>query len=196
MPIQVAPTADVDHSASIGEGSRVWELAQVREDATLGSDCILGRGAYIDAGVVLGDAVKVQNYALVYAPARIGDGAFIGPAAVLTNDRNPRSVDEHGAAKTATDWHAEGVTVGAGAAIGARSVVLAGVRIGDWAMVGAGAVVTRDIPAFGLAVGCPATVVGWVGHAGVRLEPIDDGRLRCPSTGRLYRRIDNELEPE
>jgi virginiamycin A acetyltransferase len=43
--------------------------------------------------------------------------------------------------------------------IGAKSVVRAGVRIGDGAVVGAGAVVTRDIPPYAIAVGSPARVV-------------------------------------
>jgi hypothetical protein len=39
--------------------------------------------------VVIGDRVKLQNYALVYEPARLEDGVFIGPAVVLTNDLYP-----------------------------------------------------------------------------------------------------------
>jgi UDP-3-O-[3-hydroxymyristoyl] glucosamine N-acyltransferase len=136
------PSADVDDRAEIGSGSSVWHLAQVREEAVLGRDCVIGRGAYIGTGVKLGDNVKVQNYALVYEPAEVGDGAFIGPAAVFTNDHRPRSVDPDGKQKRGGDWHAVGVTVGEGASIGARAVCVAPVRIGRWAMVGAGAVVT------------------------------------------------------
>src|SRR6266849_5423719 len=95
----VADTADVDDSAAIGAGTHIWHLAQVREDATVGSGCIIGRGAYVGPGVVIGDNVKLQNYALVYEPARLEDGVFIGPAAVLTNDLYPRSVDLSGKLK-------------------------------------------------------------------------------------------------
>ena len=48
----------------------------------MGQNCIIGRGAYIGSGVVMGDNCKVQNYALVYEPATLGDGVFIGPAVV------------------------------------------------------------------------------------------------------------------
>ncbi len=112
--VRIAASADVDERATIGSGSSVWHLAQVREQAVLGRECVIGRGAYIGTGVKLGDNVKVQNYALVYEPAEVGDGAFIGPAAVFTNDHRPRSVDPDGKQKRAGDWHAVGVTVGEG----------------------------------------------------------------------------------
>src|SRR5689334_1967034 len=97
-------TADVADSAQIGKGSRIWQLVQVGENAVIGCGCILGRGAYIGPGVRIGDYVKIQNYALVYQPARLEDGVFVGPAAVLTNDLNPRAVDIHGRPKAAGDW--------------------------------------------------------------------------------------------
>jgi serine acetyltransferase len=191
--VRVAATADVDASAKIGAGSTIWHLAQVREEAVLGRGCVIGRGAYIGTGVRLGENVKVQNYALVYEPAEVGDGAFIGPAAVFTNDHRPRSVDPDGTLKRAGDWQPVGVTVGEGASIGARAVCVAPVRIGRWAMVGAGAVVTADVPDFALVVGVPARRLGWVGRAGERLEPVGDGRWRCPATGETYQETDGTI---
>jgi UDP-2-acetamido-3-amino-2,3-dideoxy-glucuronate N-acetyltransferase len=41
----IAETADVSERARLGEGTKIWHLAQVREDAVLGADCIVGRGA-------------------------------------------------------------------------------------------------------------------------------------------------------
>ena len=183
----VAATADVDASAVIGAGTRIWHLAQVREDARLGTGCIIGRGAYVGPGVVIGDNVKLQNYALVYEPATLEDGVFIGPAAVLANDMFPRSVDVSGKLKRAEDWHATGVLVKEGASIGARVVVVPGRVIGRYALVAAGAVVTRDVPDFALVAGVPARRIGWVGRAGERLVEESDGRWRCPRTGERYR---------
>jgi UDP-2-acetamido-3-amino-2,3-dideoxy-glucuronate N-acetyltransferase len=182
----VQTTADVDGSAVLGTGTTVWHLAQVRENARLGSECIVGRGAYIGPGVVIGDRVKLQNYALVYEPARLEDSVFIGPAAVLTNDQFPRSIGVGGNLKRSEDWDANGVIVKEGGSIGARAVILPGCVIGRWAMVGAGAVVTHDVPDFALVVGVPARCVGWVGRAGVRLVETDDGGWRCPQTGERY----------
>ena len=189
----IQSTADVDDSAELGAGTTVWHLAQIREHARLGRDCIVGRGAYVGPGVVIGDNVKLQNYALVYEPARLEDNVFIGPAVVLTNDLYPRSVDVSGTLKRPADWDALGVVVHEGASLGARAVVVAGHSIGRWALVAAGAVVTRDVPDFALVAGTPARRIGWVGHAGVRLEPSGDSRWRCPQTGRSYTERDGVL---
>ena len=183
---RVEPTADVHGSASLGAGTRVWHLAQIREGARLGNECIVGRGAYVGPGVIIGDKVKLQNYALIYEPARLEDGVFVGPAAVLTNDVFPRSVDVEGRLKRPADWEACGVIVREGASLGACSVIVAGCEVGRWAMVAAGAVVTRDVPDFALVVGTPARRVGWVGQAGVRLKEAGDGCWQCPLTGRRY----------
>jgi UDP-2-acetamido-3-amino-2,3-dideoxy-glucuronate N-acetyltransferase len=185
LMLRIADTADVDPTAEIGVGSAIWHGATIREHAHLGRECIIGRGAYIDDGVVLGDRVKVQNLALIYAPAILEDGVFIGPAVVLTNDRYPRSVSPSGTLKRADDWLAEGVVVREGAAIGARVVVVAGVTIGRYALVAAGAVVSRDVPDFGLVRGVPARQAGWVGRAGVPLTK-DGSAWHCPRTGESY----------
>ncbi|SDT55214.1 acyltransferase [Actinoplanes derwentensis] len=182
----IASTADVDEKAVIGAGTRIWHLAQVREDATVGRNCTVGRGAYIGPGVVLGDNCKLQNGALVYEPARLADGVFVGPAAVLTNDEYPRAVTPDGRLKTGDDWTAVGVTVGEGAAIGARAVCVAPVTVGRWALVAAGAVVTKDVPDFALVVGVPARRVGWVGRAGRPLIATTATIWVCPATAAVY----------
>src|SRR3954451_19199824 len=190
---KIMASADVDESAVIGEGSSVWHLAQVREGARIGSGCVLGRGCYVGTGVQVGDNVKIQNYALVYEPARLEDGVFIGPAVVLTNDVYPRAVTPTGALKSADDWTADGVVVREGAAVGARAVVVACVTIGRWSVVGAGAVVTRDVPDFALVVGVPARRTGWVGRAGQPLVADGDGGWRCPRTDARYLEADGTL---
>ena len=188
----VHESADVADGLEMGDGSKVWHLAQVREGARLGSNCIIGRGAYIGAGVTLGDNCKVQNYALVYEPAVVEDEVFIGPAVVFTNDHCPRAIAPDGTLKTGDDWEPVGVTVRRRASIGARAVRVAPVTIGRWALVAAGAVVTTDVPDFALVAGVPARRIRWVGRAGVPLEPDGDG-WTCPQTGEPYVETDGLL---
>ncbi|MFM9877862.1 MAG: acyltransferase [Rhodoglobus sp.] len=190
----VHDTADVAESASIGAGSKVWHYAQVRENATLGVNCIVGRGAYIGTGVQMGDNCKVQNYALVYEPATLARGVFIGPAVVLTNDHFPRAINADGSQKSADDWAPVGVDIREGASIGANSTCIAPVVIGRWALVGAGSVVVKDVPDFALVVGSPARRIGWVGTAGHPLREDSPGNWVCPVTGARYQQTGpNEL---
>jgi acetyltransferase-like isoleucine patch superfamily enzyme len=191
--IFVATDALVGERVVLGPGTRIWNLVQVREDATIGENSIVGRGAYIGRGVVLGANCKVQNDALIYEPAVLGDGVFIGPAAVLTNDLFPRAINPHGDLKEPADWNPVGVVIEAGASIGARAVCVAPLRVGEWAMVAAGAVVTHDVKPFSLVMGVPARHAGWVGRAGVPLVGAS-GSYRCPATGEKYQEVNENLE--
>jgi UDP-2-acetamido-3-amino-2,3-dideoxy-glucuronate N-acetyltransferase len=159
---QVHPTASVDSRATLSAGVRVWHEAQIREGASIGPGCIVGKGAYIDLGVRVGANCKIQNYALIYHGSTLGDGVFIGPAVILTNDPRPRAITHDGAIKSTDDWDCGQIVVEDGASIGAGAIVLPGVRIGRFALIGAGAVVTRDVPPHALVAGNPARRVGWV----------------------------------
>jgi UDP-2-acetamido-3-amino-2,3-dideoxy-glucuronate N-acetyltransferase len=187
----IHPTAEVSPDARIGPRTRIWNEAQVREGAVVGADCVVGKGVYIGPGVVVGDRVKVQNRASLYSGLTVEDGVFIGPHAVLTNDRYPRSVTPDGRLLTDADWEPERTLVREGASIGAGAIVRCGVTIGRWALVGAAALVTHDVPDHGLAMGVPARLVGYVCECARRLEHTDQAhRWRCPACGKTF-----ELEP-
>lgn len=183
----IDPTAEVSRDATIDPSATIWGLAQIREGAHIGAECIIGRGGYVGTGVRIGNRVKVQNFAQIYEPATIGDEAFIGPGVILTNDQYPRSTTPDGALATARDWKAVGVTVLQGASIGARAVCVAPIVIGRWAMVAAGATAVHDVPDFALVAGTPARQIGWVGKSGRRLVDDGDGAWHCPLTGATYR---------
>lgn len=177
-PTIVHASADVAAGARLGPGCRVWNRAQVREGAVLGPGCIVGKDAYIDTGVQVGALCKIQNSALLYHGAQLEDGVFIGPQACLTNDRTPRAITPDGRQKGADDWQVAPILVRYGASVGACAVVVAGVTIGRFALVGAGAVVTHDVPDYGLVVGVPARLVGYVCRCGRRLQ-VSEGMGIC-----------------
>lgn len=196
---RVHPSADLEAGVAVGPRTVVWGRAQIREGASIGSDGIVGRDAYIDAGVVIGDRVKIQNAALVYRGVRVEDAVFIGPGAILTNDRYPRAVSSSGELSGPEDWQISPVLLREGCSIGAGAVVVAGVEIGAWALVAAGAVVTRNVPPHALVAGTPARRLGWVCVCGRRLLDADgdpapaepahyalDKALHCPGCGRVY----------
>jgi acetyltransferase-like isoleucine patch superfamily enzyme len=174
-------------------GVKVWDLVQIRENVCIGEYSTIGSFAYIDKNVEIGQNCKVQSGALIYDPARIHDGVFIGPGAILTNDKNPRSVSISGEIRNAGEWNKVGVEIFEGASIGAGAICVAPLKIGKWAVVGAGSVVTKDVKNYSLVVGNPARHVGWVGPSGVALRQLSDTLFECPKTFVKFELMDFEL---
>lgn len=134
--------ADVE----IGDGFTTGHNAVVREGTVVGDDVVVGTDVVIDGQSTIGAHASLQTGAYVPTATDIGEHVFVGPRAVLTNDRYPL---RQSAAL-------EGPTVEAGASIGANATLLPGITVGEDAFVAAGAVVTEDVPPGTLAVGAPA----------------------------------------
>ncbi len=193
---RVHASADLEADVSVGPRTSIWHRAQVRVGAQIGAECVIGRDAFIDEGVQLGDRVKVQNGALIYHGVTVESGAFIGPGAILTNDRYPRAITATGDLARAEDWTVSPIRIGTGASVGAGAIVVAGVDVGSFALVGAGAVVTRTVPNYALVAGNPARRIGWVCACGARLTDASGNpappalaageAAMCPSCDRRY----------
>lgn len=169
----------VDEGAVIGEGTKVWHFCHVAGGARIGAGCVLGQNVYVAPTVVIGDGVRIQNNVSLYDGVIVEDHAFIGPSAVFTNVTNPRS-------EVARKHEYRTTRVGRGASIGANATVVCGHDLGDYAFLGAGAVLTRSLPAYAMAVGVPARQVGWMCRCGEKLAPSGQ-RATCHACGRGYR---------
>jgi UDP-2-acetamido-3-amino-2,3-dideoxy-glucuronate N-acetyltransferase len=175
--VYVHPTSEVSPKVKIGDGTKIWLHCQVREDAEIGRNCIISKDVYIDAGVKIGNNVKIQNGISVYHGVTLEDGVFCGPHCVFTNDKRPRSINPDSGLKGSEDWEVSETLVKAGASIGAHATIVCGNQIGRWAMIGAGAVVTKDVPDYGLVFGNPARLRGFVCPCG---EKLVEGRSQEP----------------
>lgn len=145
-------------SSEVGARTRIWAFAHVLEGATIGADCNICDGVFVEGGAVVGDRVTVKCGVQLWDGVELGDDVFVGPNATFTNDPMPRSrqwLDEY-----------PRTVVRDGASIGANATILPGVEIGIGAMVGAGAVVTRSVPPHAIVVGNPARIKGYTGSAG------------------------------
>ncbi len=188
--VYVHPTADVSDQATIGEGTRIWHQAQVREGAIIGKRCILGKGTYVDKDVRIGDFCKLQNGVFVFHGFNVEAGVFLGPGVMLLNDKHPRAINPDGSPKADADWLASEGVVEYGAAIGGGAVVLPGLRVGRMALVAAGAVVTHDVPDRAIVAGNPARLRGYACDCGHTLTRHGAAAPRvhfeCSVCGRSY----------
>jgi len=177
----------VDEGALIGSGTKIWHFCHVMPGAVIGQRCSLGQNVVVMPGTRIGDNVKIQNNVSIYEGVTLEDDVFCGPSCVFTNVINPRS---HVNRKT----EYLKTRVGRGATIGANATVVCGHWLGEFCFIGAGAVVTGDVPAYGLMVGVPASRVGWMCRCGVRLAGAE-GDWRCPQCGVTYRETHGVLAP-
>ena len=159
----VHPTADVSEKAKVAAGTKIWHQAQVREGAVIGKNCIIGKSVYIDFNVEVGSGVKIQNHVSVYHGVTIEDDVFVGPEVTFTNDILPRAFRWDDSLVVPT-------LVKKGASIGANSTIICGITIGEYSMVGAGSVVTKDVPPYGLMLGNPARLKGFVCECGMKIS--------------------------
>ena len=179
----IHPTAIVDKTAKIGEGTKIWHFVHVRENAKIGKNCVLGHAVYVDCNVEIGSGVKLENRANLYDGVTIEDDVFIGPHVTFTNDLYPRSFDGN--------WKIVPTLVKKGASIGAGSVVVCGITIGEYAMAGAGSIIANSVPPHALVFGNPARIRGFVCVCGRNL--VEEKRqlklvlMTCAICGRKFR---------
>lgn len=181
MKNTIHPTAIVDDGAKIGEGTFIWHWAHICGGAIIGKQVTLGQNVFVGNNARIGDKCKIQNNVSVYESVFLEEGVFCGPSVVFTNVYNPRSLIERKNEYKIT-------IVKKGATLGANSTILCGLTIGKFAFVGAGALVNKDVPAYGLMVGNPARQIGWMSEFGEQLDlPLNGTAMtKCVHTGDVY----------
>lgn len=132
----------------IGDRFQSGHNVLIREKTRIGDRVSVGTAVIIEGNTRIGNDASLQSMVYIPTSTTIGDHVFIGPNAVLTNDRYPPS-GIGGLVGPVIENHA---------AIGANATILPGIHIGEGALVAAGAIVTRDVPAHRLAMGAPAKI--------------------------------------
>lgn len=179
-------TAVIDDGATIGAGTKIWHFSHIMPDTLIGERCNFGQNVVVSPGCRIGSNVKIQNNVSVYTGVVLEDDVFCGPSMVFTNVINPRSHIVRRAEYRQT-------RVCRGASIGANATILCGVTLGKYSFIGAGAVVTRDVPDYGLVVGNPGRLKGHVCYCGEKLDlPVSHaaGSASCRDCGRRYVKTD------
>lgn len=184
-------TSEVENGAKIGNNIKIWQNCQILSGAEIGNDCVIGHNCFIRSKAKIGNGVKLQSNIDVWDLVTLEDYVFVGPSAVFTNDKTPRAkypkskFPEYGA------WSP--TLVKEGASIGANATIICGSVIGKWALVGAGAVVKENVPDYGIVVGTPAKLVGFICECGNKLS-FESEQAACLICKRKYKKEENKVE--
>ncbi|MDP9418712.1 MAG: N-acetyltransferase [Actinomycetota bacterium] len=137
--------------STFGAGVHIGHGALVREGNLLGEGASVGSGAHLEPGNRVGERSRIHSGAFL-ASAVVGDRVFVGPRVVFTDDLHPPC--------PRYDECKRGARVEDEASVGAGAVLLPGVTVGAGALVGAAAVVTRSVAPGMVVVGSPARPIG------------------------------------
>jgi bifunctional UDP-N-acetylglucosamine pyrophosphorylase/glucosamine-1-phosphate N-acetyltransferase len=132
----------------------VIENAVLEDQVEVGPYCHLRKGAYLERGVHMGNFGEVKNSHLG-AGTKMGHFSYIGDAEIGPNvniGAGTITCNFDGVNKNRTE-------IAADVFIGSDTMLVAPVKLGEGARTGAGAVVTKDVPPYTLAVGVPARTI-------------------------------------
>ena len=183
---KVHPSSIVDQGAVIGEGTAIWHFSHICSGAVIGKNCSIGQNVLVADKAVLGNGVKIQNNVAIYGGVTVEDDVFLGPSCVLTNVTNPRS-------QVSRKSLYEKTFIRRGATIGANATIICGITLGRYCFIGAGAVVTKDVPDYGLVLGNPGKLSGFMSRHGHKLHFDDTNQAICPESNYRYERVGDEV---
>ena len=183
---KIHPSSIVDDGAIIGEGTSIWHFSHICSGAVIGKNCSIGQNVLVADNAILGNGVKIQNNVAIYGGVTVEDDVFLGPSCVLTNVTNPRS-------QVSRKTLYEKTLIRRGATIGANATIICGITLGRYCFIGAGAVVTKDVPDYGLVLGNPGKLSGFMSRHGHKLHFDDTNQAICPESNYRYERVGDEV---
>jgi acetyltransferase-like isoleucine patch superfamily enzyme len=149
--VTVCAGAVVFAGTEVGDRAILGDQSYVRERTAVGAETVIGRGTAVDNDVRIGERCRIQTMVYITAHSVIEDDVFVGPCAMTTNDD---TMSRHG-----KEYALRGATLRRACRIGGGAVLTPGVEVGEEGFVAAGALVTRDVPPRGVALGVPARVI-------------------------------------
>ena len=172
----------VDENVQIGNGTKIWHFSHIQSGTVIGLNCVFGQNVNVGNNVKIGDHVKVQNNVSIYEGVELEDFVFCGPSMVFTNVKIPRCEFP----QKGSEFYKK-TLVKKSASIGANATIVCGVTLGEYSFIASGAVVTKDVPAYGLVAGVPGEIIGWMNEKGEKMELDKNGISLCKNF-----KLDNE----
>lgn len=131
-----------------------WNKFELGKGSTVEDFSAINNGV---GSVIIGDRTKIGLSNTIIGPVAIGNDIRLAQNVTLSGLNHnyedvSRPIHEQGVSTSP-------ITIEDATWIGANVVVLAGVTIGKHCVIAAGSIVTKDIPAYSVAVGNPARVL-------------------------------------
>lgn len=134
----------IGHHTVIGSDTWINVNGRIKNQVhiTIGNNCCIGRRNYFSSGVI----ITLGNYCMTGPECK-----FIGSDHVIDNPLIPYIVSGNTFEKS--------IVLKTNVWLGASVLVIGNVTIDHGSIIGAGALVTKDIPPFSIAIGNPCKVV-------------------------------------
>ena len=132
---------------------------KVGQDVNIEKHVFFGKGN----GITIGDRSGIGLNARIQGPLSIGKYVMMGPDVIIytrNHDIQNTTVPMIDGGETPP----RAVVIEDDVWIGARAIILPGVRIGQGAVIGAGAVVTKNVGKYEIVGGVPAKIIGHRTH--------------------------------
>ena len=133
--------------STIGDDFQTGNQVTIREKAEIGNHVSIGTLSDIQGNCRIGNYVRLHSNVHIGQLSVIDDFVWIFPYVVLTNDPTPPSENF------------AGVHVHSFAIIATGSIIMPGLDIGQDSLIGAGAIVTKPVESYAVAVGNPAKTI-------------------------------------
>ena len=133
--------------SAIGDNFQTGHQVTIREKANIGNNVSIGTLSDIQGNCKIGNYVRLHSNVHIGQLSVIDDFVWIFPYVVLTNDPTPPSDN------------IVGVHVHSFAIVATGAVIMPGAELGQDCLIGAGAIVTKSVPPYMVAVGNPANVI-------------------------------------
>lgn len=124
----------IGNNVFIGHNSVIREGCRIEANVVIGHLCLVERDTRIKYGTV------IQSQTHITAMATIGEMCYFGPCVCCINEWHISKWRER-----TLKQELRGPQIGDGCRIGARSLIMPGIKIGNNAVVGAGSTITKDI---------------------------------------------------
>jgi len=143
----------------IEAGVRIWhpETIEVGQNVYVGHDAMIK--GYPSGYITIGDDTWIGQGVFMHGGGGIALGQRVGIGPFVRMLTSSHEIPTRNVAILDAPLRFAPITIEDDVDVGVGAIILPGVRIGKGAQIGAGAIVTRDVPAYAIAAGNPATVI-------------------------------------